>query len=259
MSFLIISSIKNILILCLLRISHCHIILIDFVYSFSRFNHHSSNYFKLFLEVMIWYSSMTTATQLQQSCNNDISISQDTISENKRCIMKSESEEAEDELSLDINEQLTRAMLQRNELQKKQKLAAIWSKIETLQVIETTKKNHSAFIWAFTQALMKNLNDLCIVSIVSTTMKRTYHEIILQKQRLSMFLKKYHDKIIKSEFVTLKSHFKILLDILKVMRKRFCTAWFISRMNQRSFDSIMKRLCLQLSRRDSILSTFFLI
>ncbi len=68
---------------------------------------------------------MTTATQLQQSCNNDISISQDTISENKRCIMKSESEEAEDELSLDINEQLTRAMLQRNELQKKQKLAAI--------------------------------------------------------------------------------------------------------------------------------------
>jgi len=39
--------------------------------------------------------------------------------------MKSESEEAEDELSLDINEQLTQAMLQRDELQKKQKLAAI--------------------------------------------------------------------------------------------------------------------------------------
>jgi len=39
--------------------------------------------------------------------------------------MKSESEETEDELSLDIDEQLTRAMLQRDELQKKQKLAAI--------------------------------------------------------------------------------------------------------------------------------------
>ncbi len=56
---------------------------------------------------MIQYSSMTTATQLQQSRNNDISILQDTISENERCIMKSESEEAEDELFLDINEQLT--------------------------------------------------------------------------------------------------------------------------------------------------------
>jgi len=39
--------------------------------------------------------------------------------------MKSESEEAEDELSLDINEQLTCIMLQRDELQKKQKLAVI--------------------------------------------------------------------------------------------------------------------------------------
>ncbi len=124
-NFLIISSIKNILILCLLRISHCHITLINLVYSFSRLNHHSSNYFKLFLEVMIWYSSMTTATRLQQSCNNNVSILQDTISENERCIMKSESEEAEDELSLDIDEQLTRAMLQCDELQKKQKLAVI--------------------------------------------------------------------------------------------------------------------------------------
>jgi len=39
--------------------------------------------------------------------------------------MKSENEEAENELSLDITEQLTQAMLQCNELQKKQKLAAI--------------------------------------------------------------------------------------------------------------------------------------
>jgi len=36
-------------------------------------------------------------------------------------------------------------MLQRDELQKKQKLAAIQSKIETLQVVETTKKSHQAF------------------------------------------------------------------------------------------------------------------
>jgi len=38
-------------------------------------------------------------------------ILQDIISENERCIIKSESEEAEDELSLDINEQLTQVML----------------------------------------------------------------------------------------------------------------------------------------------------
>jgi len=54
---------------------------------------------------------MTTATRLQQSCNNNVLISQNTISENKRCIIKSESKEAEDELSLDINEQLTCVML----------------------------------------------------------------------------------------------------------------------------------------------------
>ncbi len=124
-NFLIINFIKNIFILCLLKISHCHIILINLIYSFSKLNHHSSNYFKLFLEVMIWYSSMITAIQLQQSCNNNISILQNIISENKCCIMKSESKEAEDELSLDINEQLTCTMLQRDELQKKQKLATI--------------------------------------------------------------------------------------------------------------------------------------
>ncbi len=107
--------------------------------------------------------------------------------------MKSESEEAEDELSLDVNEQLTWVMLQRDELQKKQKLATLWSEIETLQVIETTKKNH----WIFTQVLTKNLNDLRIIFIVSTMTKRSHHEIISQKQRLSMSLKKYHDKIIK--------------------------------------------------------------
>jgi len=64
--------------------------------------------------------------------------------------MKSESEKAEDEFSLNIDEQLTCTMLQHDELQKKQKLAAIQSKIVTLQVVETTKKSHSTFIQAFT-------------------------------------------------------------------------------------------------------------
>ncbi len=74
---------------------------------------------------MIWYSNMITVTWLQQSWNDNISILWDIISENEHHIMKSESEEAEDELSLDINEQLTCIMLQRDELQKKQKLAVI--------------------------------------------------------------------------------------------------------------------------------------
>ncbi len=73
---------------------------------------------------MIWYSSMITATRLQQSWNDDVSILRDIISENECRITKSESEEAEDEFSLDIDEQLTWAMLQRDELRKKQKLAA---------------------------------------------------------------------------------------------------------------------------------------
>ncbi len=55
----------------------------------------------------IWYSSMTTATRSQQNWNDDVSILQDIISENERCITESESEEAEDELFLDIDEQLT--------------------------------------------------------------------------------------------------------------------------------------------------------
>ncbi len=53
---------------------------------------------------MIWYLSMITAMWLQQSWNDDVLILQDIISENERCIVKSESEEAEDEFSLDINE-----------------------------------------------------------------------------------------------------------------------------------------------------------
>jgi len=41
---------------------------------------------------------------------------QNIISENERCITESESEEAKNELSLDFNEQLTKAMLQHDEL-----------------------------------------------------------------------------------------------------------------------------------------------
>ncbi len=116
---------------------------------------------------MIQYSSIITATWSQESWNNDISILQDIISENERCIMKSESEEAENKLSLDINKQLTWAMLQCDKLRKKQKLTAIRSEIETLQVIEMTKRSHQVFTWV----LMKNLNDLHIVFIMSMMTK----------------------------------------------------------------------------------------
>ncbi len=44
---------------------------------------------------------------------------------------------------------------------------------------------------------MKNLNDLHIVFIMLMMMKRSHHEIVLQKQRFSMSLKKYHNKIIR--------------------------------------------------------------
>ncbi len=142
---------------------------------------------------MIWYSSMITATWSQQNWNDDVSILRDIISENERRITESESEEAEDELSLDIDEQLIWVMLQRDELRKKQKLAAIRSEIETLQVVETTKKSHQVF----TQALTKNSNDLHIVFIMSMMTKWSHHKIVLQKRRFSMSLKKYHDKIIR--------------------------------------------------------------
>ncbi len=56
---------------------------------------------------MIWYSSMITATWLQQSCNDDVLILQNTILENKHHIMKLESKEVKDEFFLNINEQLT--------------------------------------------------------------------------------------------------------------------------------------------------------
>ncbi len=79
---------------------------------------------------------------MQQSWNDNVLILQNIISENKHCIIESESEETENELSLNINEQLTQAMLQHDELQKKQKLTTIQSKIKTLQIIEMMKRNH---------------------------------------------------------------------------------------------------------------------
>ncbi len=88
---------------------------------------------------------MITVTWLQQSQNNDISILQNIISKNERCIIKSENKEAENEFFLDIDEQLTWVMLQCDKLQKKQKLTVIQSKIKTLQIIETMKKSHQAF------------------------------------------------------------------------------------------------------------------
>jgi len=88
---------------------------------------------------------MTTATWLQQNCNDDVSILRNIISENKHRIMKSESKEAENKFSLNINKQLTKAMLWWNELRKKQKLTVIQSEIEILQVVETMKKKSSSF------------------------------------------------------------------------------------------------------------------
>ncbi len=46
-------------------------------------------------------------------------------------------------------------------------------------------------------SLIENLNNLHIIFIVLMRTKQSYHEIISQKQRLSMLLKKYHEKIIR--------------------------------------------------------------
>ena len=79
---------------------------------------------------------------LQQSWNDYVSILQDIISENECHITELKSKEAKNKFSLDINEQLAWVMLQCDELQKKQKLITIQSKIEILQVIETMKRSH---------------------------------------------------------------------------------------------------------------------
>jgi len=84
------------------------------------------------------------------------------MTENECCNLKFKNEEAKDELSLDLDEQLTRVTLQCNELQKKQKLAVIHLKIKTLQVIETTKKS----CLATTQKFTVNLNDLRFITFI---------------------------------------------------------------------------------------------
>jgi len=68
------------------------------------------------------------------------------MTENEHCNLKFKNEEEKDELFLNFNEQLTKATFQYDELQKKQKLAAIYLKIETLQIIETMKKSRLVII-----------------------------------------------------------------------------------------------------------------
>jgi hypothetical protein len=84
------------------------------------------------------------------------------MTENEHCNLKFKNEEAKDELFLDLDEQLTKAILQCDKLQKKQKLTAIHLKIETLQVVKTTKKSHLTIIQKFTV----NQNDLCFVAFI---------------------------------------------------------------------------------------------
>ncbi len=56
------------------------------------------------------------------------------------------------------------------------------------------KKSYLIIFWNFT----KNLSDLYFIILIMLMMiKWSFHEIVLQKQRFSMSLKEYHDKIIK--------------------------------------------------------------
>jgi len=88
--------------------------------------------------------------------------------ENKHHKMKFKNEKVKNELSLDLDEQLTKAILQCDELQKKQKLAVIHSKIKILQIIEMMKKSHLIIISDFTV----NLNDLRFVTFIVLTKAR---------------------------------------------------------------------------------------
>jgi hypothetical protein len=66
------------------------------------------------------------------------------MTENEHRNLKFKNEEVKDELFLDLDEQLIKAILQHDELQKKQKLTVIHLKIKILQIIEMTKKSHLA-------------------------------------------------------------------------------------------------------------------
>jgi hypothetical protein len=59
---------------------------------------------------------MTTETQSQQDRNDEASTSRDIMTGNERRNSKFKNEEAKDELFLDFDEQLTRAILQHDEL-----------------------------------------------------------------------------------------------------------------------------------------------
>jgi hypothetical protein len=85
---------------------------------------------------------MTTEMQLQQSRNDETSTLCDIMTENERRNLKFKNEEVKDKLSLDLDEQLIKVILQCDELRKKQKLTVIHLKIEILQIIEMTKKSH---------------------------------------------------------------------------------------------------------------------
>jgi len=63
------------------------------------------------------------------------------MTENEHHNLKFKNEKAKDELFLDLNEQLIKAILQSNELQKKQKLTVIHLKIKILQIIKMIKKS----------------------------------------------------------------------------------------------------------------------
>jgi len=84
------------------------------------------------------------------------------MTENERCNLKFKNEEAKDEFSLNFNEQLIKVILQCDELQKKQKLTVIHSKIKILQIIKTMKKSHLIII----QEFIVNLNNLCFVTFI---------------------------------------------------------------------------------------------
>jgi hypothetical protein len=90
------------------------------------------------------------------------------MTENEHCNLKFKNKETKDEFSLDFNEQLIKVILQCNELQKKQKLAVIHSKIKILQVIEMTKKSCLTII----QEFIVNSNDLCFIAFIVLTRVR---------------------------------------------------------------------------------------
>jgi len=90
------------------------------------------------------------------------------MTENECCNLKFKNKEAKDKLFLDLNKQLTRAILQHDKLQKKQKLTTIHLKIKILQIIEMTKKSHLTT----TQKFIVNLNNLHFIAFIISMIMR---------------------------------------------------------------------------------------